>query len=52
LRQVLRLTKSGVPWEVATNLSSIELLAYCVAIGELEGGKFNWRRMEWESNKA
>ena len=48
---MLRLAKSGVPWEVATNLSAAELFAYCIALGELDGGKFSWRRMEWERGK-
>lgn len=42
------LAKAGVPWSVATQLSPAELLAYCVIAGEMEGGKFNWRAMEWE----
>lgn len=46
------LTKAGVPWEVAIHLSAAELLAYCVIAGELEGGKFNWRAMEWEKPDA
>lgn len=45
------LTKAGVPWDVAMGLSRTELLAYCVAIGELEGRKFSWSRMEWETPK-
>jgi len=35
---------------VAINLSPVELFAYCVAIGELDGGKFNWRRLQWEKD--
>ncbi len=42
------LVKSGVPWDVAINLSPAELLAYCVIAGELDGGKFNWNGMTWE----
>jgi hypothetical protein len=29
-------------------LTKPELIGYCVAAGELEGGKFSWSRMEWE----
>ena len=43
------LTKAGVPWEVATNLSRAKLLGFCVATGELEGRKWSWSRMEWLS---
>jgi hypothetical protein len=45
------LTKAGVPWDVANRLSRAELLGFCVASGELEGGKFSWLRMEWEKPK-
>uniref|UniRef100_E6PQ86 Uncharacterized protein n=1 Tax=mine drainage metagenome TaxID=410659 RepID=E6PQ86_9ZZZZ len=37
-----------MPWETAINLSPAEVLAFCVAAGELEGGKFDWRSMSWE----
>jgi hypothetical protein len=43
----LRLTKSGVPWEVAISLSPAELLGYCIAAGEIDGGHFNWAEMRW-----
>lgn len=42
------LAARGVPWEVAIQLSQAELLGYCVAAGEIDGGKFNWGAMEWE----
>lgn len=44
------LTRAGVPWEVATNLSPCEMLGYTVAAGEIEGGKFNWTSMDWTRN--
>ena len=43
------LVKHGLPWEIATNLTPAELLAFCVVCGELDGAKFNWRAMEWET---
>lgn len=51
LRQALFLVRRGVPWEVATNLSPAELLAYCVVCGELDGGRWSWRAMRWEDAK-
>jgi hypothetical protein len=51
LRQVLMLTKAGVPWDVATKLSRSKLLGFCVATGELEGRKWSWSNMEWEAPK-
>ncbi|MGA7781083.1 MAG: hypothetical protein WCA85_25715 [Paraburkholderia sp.] len=45
------LAKAGVPWRVIERLSRTELLAYCVSVGELEGRKFSWSRMEWEKPK-
>lgn len=41
------LAKSGVPWEVAINLSNSELMGYVVAAGEIDGGKFNWNSLSW-----
>lgn len=41
------LTKAGVPWEIATQLSPAELLGYVVATGEIDGATFNWSSMEW-----
>lgn len=51
MRQVLLLVKNGVPWDVAVNLSEIELTAYCIAIGEMDGHEFDWRRMEWKQSR-
>ncbi|WP_298291417.1 hypothetical protein [Thiomonas sp.] len=46
------LAARGVPWDVATSLPPAELMGYCVAAGELEGGRFNWSTLEWESPNA
>ncbi|MFI4985822.1 MAG: hypothetical protein ACHQF3_00100 [Alphaproteobacteria bacterium] len=45
---MLALVKAGVPWEVATKLSPARRLAYIVALGELQGGKFDWDTMSWK----
>jgi hypothetical protein len=50
LRQILTLTKAGVPWEVANSLSPQELLGFVVAAGEITGRRFNWGAMDWEKS--
>ena len=42
------LTKAGVPWDIADNLSPAQLLGFVVAIGENDGARFNWTTMSWE----
>ncbi len=46
------LASRGVPWDVAIRLTPAELLGYCVAVGQLEGGKFNWQSMQWEQPRT
>jgi hypothetical protein len=50
------LVKHGVPFDVAFALSEggmeAELIAYQVIFGELEGGTFNFDRMEWEDRNG
>jgi hypothetical protein len=38
---------AGVPWDVVWALEDYESLALTVIIGECNGGKFNWDRMNW-----
>jgi hypothetical protein len=38
----------GVPWEIAWAMEDWELLAAMVAIGEANGGKFDWDRVQWK----
>ena len=40
--------KNGIPYDVAMKLSPTRRLAYTVAFGELEGGRFNWTALKWE----
>ena len=42
------LVNAGVPWDVAANLSPTEMLGYIVAVGEIDGGLFNWDALKWE----
>ncbi len=46
------LATRGVPWDVAIRLTPTELLGYCVVVGELEGGRFDWTLMRWKDPKA
>ena len=43
--------KIGVPFDVAWNMVEAgmwpEITAYLVASGEIQGGSFDWVRMEW-----
>lgn len=46
------LFKHGVPFDVAWAMidggMEAEVIAYIVAIGQTEGGKFDWDTMSWE----
>jgi hypothetical protein len=44
----MTLIAHGVPWSVAWQLEEYEIIAMIVAIGEAEGGVFNWDSMKWE----
>ncbi len=48
MRQLMRLLKIGVPWNVAINSSVTRRFAMIVAAGEIEGGTFDWGNMRWE----
>ena len=47
----MALLKIGVPFDVAWNMVEAgmwsEILAYKVAAGDAEGGKFDWGQMIW-----
>ena len=42
---------NGVPYDVAINLDDMELLAYCIAFGEINGQKWDWKRLSWATDK-
>ena len=48
VRLQLRCLTAGIPFDVVDVLGFNELMAYCVILGEQEGGKFDWDRGEWE----
>jgi len=48
------LLKAGVPFDTAWNMveggMDAEAVAYTIAAGEVEGGKFDFDRWEWEKS--
>ena len=48
LRQVLLLARSGVPWDHAWAISSERRNAYVVALGEIDGGDYDWNVNRWK----
>ncbi|MDA8112643.1 MAG: hypothetical protein M0T83_09335 [Nitrospiraceae bacterium] len=42
------LVKNGVPFDVACSMEDEDLVAWEIAFGELDGGTFNWSRMQFE----
>lgn len=38
----------GVPFDVAFQLDDLTRAAFSIAISEMNGNKFNWRRMAYE----
>lgn len=43
----LYLVQHGVPFDVAFSLPSGERSAFVIALGELNGHRFDWDRLEW-----
>ncbi len=50
LNNILYLIKNGIPFDVAFSLPEAELTAYAIIFGRLDGGKWNWDRMAWETD--
>ena len=44
----IKCLQAGIPFDVTDVLSTNELQAFCVIIGELEGGEFNWDAGVWK----
>lgn len=42
------LLKNGVPWDKVMDMDAVERLAWEVAFGGFESGKFNWSTGTWE----
>lgn len=52
VRECLFLLSKGVPFDVAFSLDATMRLAWCVVLGELDGGTFDWNRLEWDKRDA
>ncbi len=52
LRDTLFLTQNGVPFEAAMKLPLWKLRAYCVAIREMRGERYDWDHHLWEAPDA
>lgn len=48
---MLYLAKNGVPWSLAETLDDAALLGFSVALGELDGGDFDWTALKWLEKK-
>lgn len=51
------LLKHGVPWDQVFGrrdrpLTRVQRMAFVVAMGELEGGRYNWQTGSWEKPKS
>lgn len=47
IRDCLFLVKNNVPFDVAFTLDEQTRTAWCVILGELEGGRFDWAHGVW-----
>jgi len=47
LRSVARLLRGGLTLSEIERLDDVEMLAYDIAMGECEGGEFDWENMRW-----
>jgi len=44
---VVALVTSGVPWDIVKGMDRVERMAWLIAIGERNGGEFNYRTWQW-----
>lgn len=44
----LYLTRNGVPFDVAFSLPPEDRLAWVVALGQLDGGEFDFAALRWK----
>jgi hypothetical protein len=48
----LPLVKHGVPFDLAFSMPRWRAMAFAVAIGEGDGGQFDWSSMKWRERGA
>lgn len=46
-REIVKLIKFGIPYNVAFSISPVLRSAFLIAIGKQEGGNFNWSTFGW-----
>lgn len=50
----MALIKGGMPhdiaWDMVDGGMDAEVIAHIVVIGEMEGGHFDWNRLEWKKD--
>lgn len=49
-RDMLYLVRQGIPYDVVSGMTEEHRLAHLVAFGELDGGSFDWDKMEWRKD--
>ena len=47
LRTIAQLLRGGLTLAEIERLDEAEMLAWSVAMGEAEGGEFDWARLRW-----
>lgn len=52
MQEVSYLLTHGVRLDEALHMSNVRRKAFCICIGELNGGVFNHRRGAWEAPKS
>ncbi len=52
LREFLVLARNGVPWDEVCRMTPTRRLASVVAIGEMDGGEFDWSWLCWRERQA
>lgn len=45
------LVSKGFPWDVAHSLDPVKRLAYCITLGQNDGGEWDWATMTWRPQR-
>lgn len=48
---MLKLARNGIPWDVIMGMDVVERQGYCMALGSLDGGEFDWTACKWKDRK-
>jgi hypothetical protein len=48
----MALVKNGVPFDTAFAMDDETRAALCIITGELNGSRWNWKIMDWETENA